>query len=406
MERIDCRRRLAVLAAACGIAWAGGVRADAGDAFNFLVGQSVMRDDNIFRLPGGADAQTLIGSGERGDTVSTTYAGVYFDKLAGRQRLRASLNASHVRYGRFSRLDYDGTDLKGGWNWELGNRWRGEIAYSRSEVLTDFGDFRSPVKNVNIYQRLSYGANYEFHPDWSVGANVFRVRSDNSSPLRETGKYEADGAEAVVQFTPRGENYGALRLRRTDGAYPNREVTPGGLVDNSYRQDEIEGSLGWRPTWASRLDARIAGVRRSHDQVPVRDFSGATGRLSWDWLMIGSTRFNITARREIGAQDDILSSYVVTRGISLSPTWMPTARTSVQATLERRVRNYRGDPVAILSGIEKREDRLRVASLSASYAPATSLQFSVTLRREQRESNYAGLPYRANAAFANAQFSF
>lgn len=406
MQRIYYRRWLPLLIATCSTAWVGSVRADEADVFNFKLNQSVMHDSNVFRLPDDANLQSLIGTGQRADTINITSVGVVMDKLLGRQRLHADLNASRVRYAQFNFLDYDGSDIKGVWNWVLGNRWHGEIAFSRNESLTGFSDFRSPVKSLNTYQRLSYGANYWLHPDWSVGVSTFQATSDNSSELRETGKFEANGAEAVVEFTPRNGNSLALRLRRTEGDYPNREPTPNGLVDNSYSQDEIEGNLGYRLTGASRVDALVAGVRRNHKQVKVRDFSGVTGRVSWSWLMSGSTQLNITTRREIGGQDDILSSYVVTRGIGLGATWMPTAKTSVQAIAERRVRDYLGDPVAILSSIEKRKDRLNVVSLSVSYTPITSLKLSMTLSNEERESNYDGFPYRDKVVIANAQFTF
>ncbi|MDO8315231.1 MAG: hypothetical protein Q7T00_08310 [Rugosibacter sp.] len=400
------RRWLPLLVATCSTAWVGSVRADEADVFNFNLNQSVMRDSNVFRLPDDVSLPPQISTGQRADTITITSVGVVMDKLLGRQRLHADLNASRVRYAQFNFLDYDGSDIKGVWDWVLGNRWHGEVAFSQNKSLTGFSDFRSPVKSLNTYQRLSYGANYWLHPDWSVGVSMFQAKSDNSSDLRETGKFEANGAEAVAKFMPRNGNSLALRLRRTEGDYPNREPTPNGLVDNSYSQDEIEGNVGYRLTGASRVDALVAGVRRNHKQVKVRDFSGVTGRLSWSWLMSGSTQFNITTRREIGAQDDILSSFVVTRGIALGATWMPTAKTSMQASVERRVRDFLGDPVAILSSIEKRKDRLNVASLSVSYAPMTSLKLSMTLSNEERESNYSGFPYRDKVVVANAQFSF
>jgi exopolysaccharide biosynthesis operon protein EpsL len=406
MRRNFSRRRLAALAAACGIAWAGGARADAADAINFTVGRSLMRDDNIFRLSDDANAPALIGTRERGDTVATTFAGVRFDRQYSRQRLSASVDARQVRYGRFALLDHDAKDLKAGWDWELGRHFFGRIAWSKSEALTDFGDFRSPVQNINTTEQRTWGVHFRLHPAWSLGANVFRVDSDNSSPLRETSRYAAEGREAVLKYTPRSGNAMALRLRRTDGHYPNRQVVAGSLVDNSFRQDEVEGSLAWHPGGASRIDARIAAVRRSHDEVPVRDFSGLTGKLAWDWTITGKTSFNVTARREIGAQEDILSSYVVTDSVSLGPTWMPTARTLVQVSIERRVRDFLGDPVASLAGIEKRQDSLSLASLAATWMPIDALQLGLTLRRERRDSNTAGIPYKAGVAFLSAQFSF
>lgn len=406
MNGSDSRRSLAALAAACGIAWAGGAHADAADAFNFTVGRSLMRDDNVFRLSDDANAPALIGTRERGDSVSTTFAGIRFDRQYGRQRLSASADARQVRYDRFTLLDHDAKDLKAGWDWALGRHFFGRIAWSRSETLTDFGDFRSPVQNINTYEHRTWGAHFRLHPAWSIGANVFKASSDNSSPLRATSRFAADDREAVLQYAPRSGNALALRLRRTDGEYPNRQVVAGSLVDNSYRQDEIEGSVDWRPGGASRIDGRIAAVKRRHDEVPLRDFSGLAGRLAWNWTLTGKTALNVTLKREIGAQEDILSSYVVTDSVSLGPSWTPTAKTLVQASIEWRRRDYLGDPVASLAGIDKRQDRLRLASLSATWAPIDALQLGLTLRRERRDSNYASIPYRAGIAFFSAQFSF
>lgn len=411
MERINYHYWLTVLAAAGGIAWTGSACADAADALNFTVSQSVTRDDNIFRLSADADAQALIGSAERGDTFLNTHAGVQFDKLIGRQRLRAALNASRTRYDRFSRLNFDGKDINAGWNWEMGNRWRGEIAWSRNETLTNFSDLRSLVKNVNTSENRSFSANYQFHPDWLIGATAARALSGNSSLEQQTSSNETDTAEAVLQYVSGSQSSVALRLRRTDGRFPNGEVSAGRSIDNSYRQDDVEASATWHPSGVSRLDARLARVRRSYDDVPARAFSGATGQLAWAWTITGKTALNVTARREIGAggsagTSGILSSYTVTRTFSVSPTWMPTAKTSLQAAMERQVSSFQGDPVTIVSGGGQREDQLRVVSLSASYIPTTSLRFSASLRREQRESNTAGFSYRANVAFTSAQFSF
>jgi len=400
------RRRLALLAAALGFAWAGGARADAADAFNFTVGRSLMRDDNLFRLSGDADAQALIGTRERGDTVATTFAGIRFDRTYSRQHLHARLDARQVRYGRFGFLDHDARDARAGWDWVLGRHFFGRIDWSRSESLTDFGDFRTPVQNINTHERRGGSAHFRLHPAWALGAGAFRIDSDNSSPLRATSRHAAEGREVVLLHTPRSGNQAALRLRRTDGRYPNRQFVAGSLVDNSFRQDELEGSLAWRPSGASRIEARLAGVRRSHDEVPARDYAGLTGKLAWDWTISGKTALNLTARREIGAQEDILSSYVVTRAISLGPTWTPTAKTLLQASAEWRQRDYLGDPVVGLAGLERRRDSLRIASLSATWAPIDALQLGLTLRRERRDSNFAGIPYRASTAFLSAQFSF
>lgn len=414
MASLKCRsmrystpwRWLGAAVAACAMAWAGGVRADAGDAFNFSIGQSVLRDDNVFRLAPDANAQRLLGAASRGDNISTTSAALRFDRPVALQRLYANLGVSRVRYGRFTHLDHDSQNLSAGWDWALGSHWRGTFAWSRNEALSDFGEIRSTGKNIATYERASFSAGYQFHPEWTAGAVVFRNTGDNSSAARATATFEANGAEAFLEHaTGRGSAI-ALLARRTDADYPNQEAVNSGLVDNSYRQDEIEARGAYRAGGASRFDLRLAQVWRKHEQAPARDFAGASGKLSWDWQLNGKSALNVSAWREIGARGDVLASYVVTRAISVLPSWQPTPKTLLQLGLERLALDYRGDPVAILSGIEKREDRLRLWSFSAGYSPITNLQLSLSLRRERRASNYAGMPYRANGATLSAQFDF
>lgn len=400
---------------------AGVVRADEGDAFNFFVGQTILYDDNLFRFSNSLSDQDLenspIGDSKRSDVVSTTYAGITFDKLVSRQKLHADLTYNVNRYSHYSALDYNGLQANANWGWQLGNYWKGSLSYERSRKLVDFGrlgpqEERGREADVNTYDRLYAGADWWFHPEYSFGVGYAHSNSSFSSVQRRASEYDADSVELNAKFQPKTGNLVGLSLRQTKGNYPNRQPALDQVfaVDNSFEQTDAEVSGDWRLTGQSRVVGRLGYTTRSHDQVSQRDFSGVTGRLTYNWALEGKTSVNVTVRREIGAVEDIDASYVLTDGISLNPVWYPTSKISISAKYDWSRRRYEGDPFRD-SGIglvlqPVRKDTVNAASISGTYIPLRSLQLSLTLLHERRSSTREFADFRDNIASLSAQFSF
>jgi len=381
-------------------------RADTSDVLNFTIGESVMFDDNIFRLSPDTPSLLAIGSSERGDRVINTSAGVTFDKRISRQQFQVDANFNQARYNRFSFLDYNGKDLKATWNWELAGHYFGLLRKTRSDSLTSFGDFRSPVKNVVTYDTTYASANWQLHPDWLISVSTTKTDGVNSSAKNTISNYESKALETGFRYTPRSNNSLGIKLRHTDAGYPNRQVVSGYNIDNTYRQDEVEADVVWQLTGLTKLSGYISNLRRRHQEAPNRNYSGPTGRIELDWFATGKATLNLAVRQDLSATDAALASYVLTRAVSITPTWTPTAKTSVQAMLERRQRRYQGDPTPIFSNTEKQTDKIKTLSLNISYQPVSAVQLGLSLRSEQRDSNITGSSYRDKLANLSVQFKF
>ena len=365
---------------------------------------------------------TLLGDTKRSDTVSTTYAGVTFDKLLSRQKLHADLSYNINRYSHYSNLDYNGLRANANWGWQLGNYLKGTLSYERNRQLIDFGNLNpedrdSRVRDINTYDRLYASGDWWFHPEYSFGAGFSHTNSSYSSVQRQSSEYEADAVELNAKFQPKTGNLIGVSLRQTKGNYPNREVARDpatgdvvGTVDNSFDQTDTEVNGDWRLTGQSRVFGRLGYTTRKHDQVQQRDFSGVTGRLTYNWAFEGKTGVDVSLRREIGAVEDIDASYVLTNGITVSPVWRPTAKISLSAKYDWSKRRYEGDPFSQTgsngSDHSIRRDTVNKASISGTYLPLRNLQLGLTFQHERRTSSLEFVDYRDNLASLSAQFSF
>lgn len=377
-----------------------------GDIASLSLGQSFIRDDNLFRLSDSADPQSLLGTGSRSDTISRTEALLKVDLPVSRQRFLIDVGLAHLRYDRFSFLNHDAYTSSGKWLWELGNRFRGDVILEQNKTLTGFTDFRRPVRNLGTYSRGSASGYYWFHPEWGVGGALGHVRSNNSSQVLADADNRNDIFEVGLQHKrPNGNELG-FRVRRTDSTYPNRQDVNGRLVDNSFTQDEILLTGSWKVTAASTLSGYAGRSERSYDDVPERNFSTPTAKLSYDWIVDPRVTVNLSARRELSSVDDVNPTSLITRALGAGVIWAATPKINVEGRLERAKRDFRADVGVALLGNTQREDKVRTATIAALYRALRSVQVSLSYTDERRDSNFADNQYKSNVILAGAQITF
>lgn len=402
----SCPFALRASVLACSLLLIGNASGGEGDVASVVLGQSFIRDSNLFRLSDGADTQTLLGTSDRSDTISRTEAILKVDLPVSRQRFLVDVGLAHLRYDRFSFLSHDAYTSSGKWLWELGNRFRGDVILEHNKTLTGFTDFRRPVRNIGTYSRGSASGYYWFHPEWGVGGAVGHVRSSNSSQVLVDADNRNDVVEVGLQHKrPNGNELG-LRVRRTDSTYPNRQDVNGRLVDNSFIQDEVLLVGSWKVTAASALSGYVGRSERTYDDVPERDFSTPTAKLSYDWIIDPRLTLNFSARRELSSVDDVNPTSLITRALGAAVIWAATPKINVEGRLERAKRDFRADVGVALLGNTQREDKVRTATIAALYRALRGLQFSLSYTDERRDSNFADNQYKANVILAGAQITF
>jgi len=378
-------------------------RADEGDVVNFFAGVRYAYDNNLLRLPDGVSFL-----GERSDSITSVFAGTTFDKTVSRQRFRGDLAYYSNRYANFTGLNYQAPTGKASWSWQAGNRWSGQAAVEYSESLTDFRDYGPLFRTRNIMttRQASVSANYLVHPDWSMVGQLVSRGTKNDSEFRRSLDLDRNTCELGFQHARPSGNRLGVTIRRAKGTYPNRVVDPGvSTIDNRFEQDDLETRMLWLPAGHGRFDARAAFTRRTHPNVPQRDFAGPTGRLSYDWFVSVKSSVNVTAGRDISEYEQVGTSYVDRRNLRVAPTWNPSVKLSLQAGLEYQRLKFSGE-TGFVANASRREDKIQTAFVTATYAPVRYFQVMVNLQHDRRTSNEFGLDYEATYGHISAQGSF
>jgi len=397
-------RYVSFVALAGAMVWGSGPAraADPADALNLYISQSFQHDDNLYRLP---DGVSPYGDGQREDLISVTSFSALFDRVYSRQRLYASVDLTRVGFDEWSDLDYTTKGGSLGWDWVVGSRWSGGLSVTQDEVARDFADLGGQRRESSINRRLTFAASadYWWHPDWAVGTGFERDESSYSDRASQGSDYRASIPELSLTYRPQSGNRLSLKFRHTDGEYPNRTVSV--VSDEGYRQTDVRLAGNWRLTGLTSLSGYLGYTRRTYRNLDVRDFSGMTGRLQHDWSISSKFSLRTTVRREIGAREDLTDNFVVTKSLSVAPSWAATTRIAVQGSWEWRQRNFGGDP-GLVTGVPEQDDVTRLLRLSVSYMPIDNLSLSVSHTHATRSSDRAANEYAADTSVLSAQYSF
>jgi exopolysaccharide biosynthesis operon protein EpsL len=379
--------------------------AEEGDAFGLTVSQSFYRDSNLYRLPSGVDAP----ENKRSDTYSVTYLRGSFDKVYGRQGLHAHVAATHTAFHTHDDLDNTGGDAGLGWDWRLGDHWSGALGYNYSETFVPFEDAGGRDRLIRRLGRANGSINYWFHPDWAVGVGASSVRNTYKEDMRPDSEYEAVDWDVNVTYRPSTGNRLVFTLRGTDGRFPERTARE---HDDLRKYDQRSARLSgeWQLTGATRLSGYIGYTQREYKYASNRDYNGMTGSLSLHWTPSAKAIVDISLRREIGADQDLVSNYAVTESATLAPTWIITDKVRVGASLKHLRRDYRGDPgYALGSYLPLRNDRTNTYGLNVQYLPVPAAALELGVQRTRRNATNKSVynrDYRAQSVWVSGSYRF
>ncbi len=372
----------------------------------FSVYGGAMYDNNLFRLSDSTDSQATIGSTDRSDTITRFGAGLKGDIPVSRQRILFEARLEHRDFDRFGFLDHDAYRVGAAWKWAAGPQWSGDIGIGRQRYLASLAELQAPIKDLITESRAYASAGYRFTPRWRVRGGLETYDWDHSDPSRATLDNRTDAATIGLDYLTPANNFVGGQFKYSEGDYPNRQVVPGGTVDNNFQEYESSAVAHWAVTGKSALDARLGYTIRRHDQVGQRDFEGMTGKLAYDWFVAAKTLLNFSVWREIRSIEDVDASYVLSEGWGLGPAWAPTSKLVFQAKYLREDRDYRGNPGFVLTGAPPREDTFRGFNLAAGYTPRRNIELAIAVETGDRSSNTAGRDYDYSAVTANARLRF
>src|SRR5262249_30344319 len=176
--------------------------------------------------------------------------------------------------------------------------------------------------------------------------------------------------------------------------------------DDSYRQTSV-GLIGdWTVTGVSHVVARASRVSRRYPNTPQSDLDGYTAVAEYDWKVTGKLTLTGVVRRDISPFQDIQSSFVLVKGVTVRPTLNVTEKIDVSAILDYSRWYFLGDRGLVTGGAQGRVDTVSSAAASLSYRPLRSISLQASVLRERRYSNVPAAEYLVNTASLTARLSF
>ena len=353
-------------------------------------------DSNLFRLSDETDAQAAVGSSEKSDVIYQLGAGGLYELRKSRQKFIAEANVTAYKFQRFDNLDNTSDQLRGEWQWQVGNNWSGDLGVGHRRYLESFSNFQQNVRDMVNQERLYGSANYLVYSRLRLTLGADWYDTNHGDQSRDSLDSKINNTTFAVNWVTPAENSVGLQLRTANANFPNPQVFGATSIDNDYTEREYSLIAYWRVTGISEVRARLGHTERSFEQASNRDYSAPTWRLSYLWRPTGKTALEFATWRELSDFQDLTANYVRVTGISVAPTWSLTPKVALRGKISWQALDYLGDPGLQASSI-RREDKDRQFQVSVLWTPLRLTELDFNLESGRRTSNqaFADFNYRA-----------
>jgi exopolysaccharide biosynthesis operon protein EpsL len=366
-----------------------------------------LHDSNLFRLSSGADANRVLGSSDRSDTVIRAGGGIRHEQLiAGRQRLRLEASGDQYSYHRYTQLNHVAYRLAGTWLWELGNDLSGTVGYERRRRLIDLAGIQRPIKDLITEDHLFASGAYLLGPSVRLRGGVDGFKGSHSAVSGEFANSTITTVTGGADYVTTLQNSIGVEVRQSQAKVPFQEPVGLTLVNNEYTEKEVALVATYIPSSQLRTTGRIGHTRRHHKDLSQRDFSGTTWRMAADWTPLNKTGFELALYKEPRSIIDIAATYVVVKGVSFGPRWAPTEKLVFNMALVRETQDFAGAADRIVLGAPLQSETVRIVRFGAGWEPKRFVQLTAGFDHGIRSSNVLFRDYSYNAAMLNAKFDF
>jgi len=312
-------------------------------------------------------------------------------------------------YDTYDDLDHTRVDGNATWAWQVGNLWSGNLGYRYLRDMRSFDERTildpDPLeKDMRTRQIGFLDAGYQLHPDWELVGGL--EYSDVSYQDRKILDRNATAGKFEVQYRNTLNSRVGVRVKYTDNDLKEREV--GGIeISNDYTETTISGVFYWEASGKSALQADLGYTKQSFDEIDGRDYSGSTGRLKYFWEMTGKTNLDFSIWRETSTKNDEVTTYVLTKGVSIVPSWSVTPIIRLRGNIQYENDDFKGqnDIVTALGGQRRDDDTWRFG-IGADWNPRHYLKLSLSYNYVDRDSSIDANDYDYNQVGAKVRVEF
>ncbi len=362
--------------------------------FTISATQTITYESNV--------ANAVAGS-ETSDTVSNTGLRVGLDQPLGRQRLFGSAGVSYNKYSSASRFDNTSYGVNAGLDWATIENISGRIEASGNQNRADPNPGDAPLlsgKNLERSHSASALARLGI-PGTStlvIEGSLNRRGVEYSAPEFAYRESTTDGGGASLRYRVSGATHVGTGFVVERTRYPKAiQILPGVFTSDDSDTQRVDLTASWVPTGASSFDARLSYTKAEFGVATARNFSGATGALSWLWKPTGQVSLTTAYARDVGQENlfrrlqtdpslNVTDTSRVSDSLRLSGVWEATAKIQVLAGLGY-LRRTLVDTLAIGgagAGALTSNDSQTEATLGARWMPTRILAFGCDVARISR----------------------
>lgn len=375
------------------------------DTTPFYVGGSVgvSHVSNVFRQASANNSDTVVSTG--------LLAGV--DQRFGRQHLTVDGVLQHNRYSTNSELNNQSHTLRTALAWQTVGHLSGTLSASSSQSLADFniGGGVNPIFKKNTERSDEYAAlvRLGMATRYSIEGGLTHKRRSFSATEYDRFIYRQDTGQLGIYATPGGNVKLGLVGRHTKGKNPRYPVfflgIPVGVAPNDYARDDIDFTTQWSTGGSSTLNTRLSRSRLKHSLESLRDFSGTTGAVGWNWQPTGKIRLGVQYSRDTG-QETATSVGDVNRIYSnwrINGDYALTGKISLNANVSRNRGSRAADSGIALTDAFNSD---KAYGIGLRWAYSRGLSLACQYNRASRDSSVPQYVYSASSYGCTGQALF
>ncbi len=347
--------------------------ADEFDTLQFNASVDRSYDDNLFRVK----------NNQTSDQITTSKAGIVFDKTYSLQRVVIDLSYVDYRYQTNDFLNFEAFNYDAKWFWSLTPSLTGQLSSSRNKTLNGFSDFRSFTQNIRTSEINQFRAEYSPFKVWSLIGGFTETSQENSQVFNAQAQYDATAIDYGARYNfSSGSNISLLGHKR-NGQF-QRPINQVSFFDNGFYEDEFELDVVLKPTGKSNLKSKLAYLSRQYDNFSNRNYDVWLGYANYDLLLTGKIKASLGLVRSVGPFETDYSTYSVTDAVNLGISYLYSDKVSFIINGRLSERDFRQ---GVIPGLPKREDSERSLSASVAWRPVKNIGFTLSSIKSSRDAS-------------------
>lgn len=376
-------------------------QAQTDDATPFYVGGSLgaSRVSNVYRQSSAANNDTVVSAGLLGG----------IDQKYGRQHLTIDGSLQNNRYSENRDLDNRSHSLRGALNWETVGNLSGVLSAKSDRSLADFniGSGVDPITKKNIEREDQYQALVRLGvaTRYTLEGGLTHRRRDFTASEYDRFDFRQNAASLGLHATPAGNLRLGLTARRTKGMNPHYPV---GLTteQNDYTRDDFDFTTRWSTGGHSTLSTRVSRSKTENSlSTRLRDFSGTTGSIGWNWQPTAKLQFNLQYARDTG-QESVISAADLNRVYTSWQLGTGYALTSKISLNARASRNRATRSSTAGTAVSDALDDFKTYNLGLRWAFTRGSSLGCQYDHASRNSSVAQYVYSASSYGCTTQVLF